>query len=74
MSCCQIQIVRDRTVVERADWLNYPHRLRESYERLTLTGETWIYIAMPRIFVETPGLKREFPNRSQENKLITHSK
>lgn len=41
-----------RWVIERTfGWLNHSRRLSKSYERLTLTVETWIYIAMTRIIV-----------------------
>jgi putative transposase len=41
-----------RWVVERTfGWLNHSRRLSKSYERLTLTDETWIVIAMTRIMV-----------------------
>jgi putative transposase len=32
-------------------WLNHSRRLSKSYERLTRTDETWIYIAMTRIML-----------------------
>ncbi|WP_143032384.1 transposase, partial [Nitrosomonas sp. Nm33] len=39
-----------RRVVERTfGWLNHSRRLSKSYECLTRTDETWIYIAMTRI-------------------------
>jgi putative transposase len=39
-------------VVERTfGWLNHSRRLSKSYERLTRTDETWIYIAMTRIML-----------------------
>ncbi len=42
-----------RWVVERTfGWLNHSSRLRKSYERLTRTEETWIYIAMTRIMLK----------------------
>lgn len=42
-----------RWVVERTfGWLNHSRRLSKSYERLTRTDETWIYIAMTRIMSE----------------------
>ena len=43
-----------RWVVERSTfgWLNHSRRLSKSYERLTRTDETWIYIAMTRIMSE----------------------
>jgi putative transposase len=41
-----------RWVVERTfAWLNHSRRLSKSYERLTRTDETWIYIAMTRIML-----------------------
>lgn len=41
-----------RWVVERTfGWLNHSRRLSKSYERLTRTDETWIYIAMTRIML-----------------------
>ncbi|SDZ21179.1 transposase [Nitrosomonas sp. Nm58] len=38
-----------RWVVERTTlgWLNHSRRFSKSYERLTCTDETWIYIATP---------------------------
>jgi putative transposase len=42
-----------RWVVERTfGWLNHSRRLSKSYERLTRTDETWIYIAMTRIMLD----------------------
>lgn len=42
-----------RWVVERTfGWLNHLRRLSKSYERLTLTDETWIDIAMTRIMLQ----------------------
>ena len=42
-----------RWVVERTlSWLNHSRRLSKSYERLTRTDETWIYIAMTRIMLQ----------------------
>lgn len=42
-----------RWVVERTfGWLNHSRRLSKSYERLTRTDESWIYIAMTRIMLE----------------------
>jgi len=41
-----------RRVVERTfSWLNHSRRLSKSYEHLTSTDETWIYIAMTRIML-----------------------
>lgn len=41
-----------RWVVERTfGWLNHSRRLSKSYERLTKTDETWVYIAMMRIML-----------------------
>ncbi|MCO6427740.1 MAG: transposase [Nitrosomonas communis] len=41
-----------RWVVERTfSRLNHSRRLSKSYERLTRTNETWIYIAMIRIML-----------------------
>ncbi len=41
-----------RWVVERTSgWLNHCRRLSKSYECLTRTDETWIYIAMTRIML-----------------------
>ena len=41
-----------RWVVERTfSWLNHSRRLSKSYEHLTGTDETWVYIAMTRIMV-----------------------
>lgn len=41
-----------RWVVERTfGWLNHSRRLSKSYERLTRTDETWVYIAMTRIML-----------------------
>ena len=41
-----------RWVVERTfGWLNHSRRLSKSYERLTRTDKTWIYIAMTRIML-----------------------
>lgn len=41
-----------RWVVERtSSWLNHSRRLSKSYERLTRTDETWVYIAMIRIML-----------------------
>jgi len=41
-----------RWVVERTfGWLNHSRRLCKSYERLTRTDETWIYIAMTRLML-----------------------
>lgn len=40
-------------VVERTfGWLNHSRRLSKSYERLTQTDETWLYIAMTRVMLE----------------------
>lgn len=42
-----------RWVVERTfGWLNHSRRLSKSYERLTRTDESWVYIAMTRIMLE----------------------
>lgn len=42
-----------RWVVERTfGWLNHSRRLSKSYERLTRTDETWIYIAMTHIMLK----------------------
>jgi putative transposase len=42
-----------RWVVERTfGWLSHSRRLSKSYERLTRTDETWIYIAMTRIMLK----------------------
>ncbi|SFM44529.1 putative transposase [Nitrosomonas communis] len=41
-----------RRVVERTfSWLNHSRRLSKSYERITRTDKTWIYIAMTRIML-----------------------
>ncbi len=41
-----------RWVVERTfSWLNHSRRLSKSYECLTSTDETWVYIAMTRIML-----------------------
>ncbi|WP_083398441.1 transposase [Nitrosomonas communis] len=41
-----------RWVVERTfGWLNHSRRLSKSYERLTRTDETWVYIAISRIIL-----------------------
>lgn len=41
-----------RWVVERTfGWLNHSRRFSKSYERLTRTDETWVYIAMTRIML-----------------------
>lgn len=41
-----------RWVVERTfGWLNHSRRLSKSYECLTRTDETWVYIAMTRIML-----------------------
>jgi putative transposase len=41
-----------RWVVERTfGWLNHSRCLSKSYERLTRTDETWIYIAMMRLML-----------------------
>lgn len=41
-----------RWVVERPfSWLNHSRRLSKSYEHLTSTDETWVYIAMTRIML-----------------------
>jgi putative transposase len=41
-----------RWVVERTfSWLNHSRRLSKSYEHLTSTDETWVYIAMTRIML-----------------------
>jgi putative transposase len=41
-----------RWVVERTfGWLNHSRRLSKSYERLTRTDESWVYIAMTRIML-----------------------
>ena len=41
-----------RWVVERTfSWLSHSRRLSKSYERLTRTDETWVYIAMIRIML-----------------------
>nr|WP_218152178.1 transposase [Nitrosomonas communis] len=41
-----------RGVVERTfGWLNHLRRLSKSYERLSRTDETWVYIAMTRIML-----------------------
>jgi putative transposase len=41
-----------RRVVERTfGWLNHSRRLSKSYERLTRTDKTWVYIAMTRIML-----------------------
>jgi putative transposase len=38
-----------RWLAERTlGWLNYSRRSSKSYERLTRTDETWIYIAITR--------------------------
>jgi putative transposase len=48
----QFVLLPRRWVVERTfGWLNHSRRLSKSYERLTRTDETWIYIAMPRIML-----------------------
>ena len=42
-----------RWVVERTfGWLNQSRRLSKSYERLTHTDETWVYIVMTRIMLK----------------------
>lgn len=42
-----------RWVVERTfGWLNHSRRLSKSYERLTRTDESWVYIAMTRLMLE----------------------
>jgi putative transposase len=42
-----------RWVVERTfGWLNHSRRLSKSYERLTRTDKSWIYIAMTRLMLE----------------------
>ena len=42
-----------RWVVERTfGWLNHSRRLSKSYERLTRTDESWVYLAMTRIMLE----------------------
>jgi len=52
-----------RWVVERTfGWLNHSRRLSKSYERLTQTDESWIYIAMTRIMLDALGLSAKFPN------------
>ena len=39
--------------VERTfGWLNHSRRLSKSYERLTRTDESWVYIAMTRLMLE----------------------
>ena len=46
----QFVLLPRRWVVERTfAWLNHSRRLSKSYECLTRTDETWIYIAMTRI-------------------------
>ena len=45
-------ILPKRWVVERTfGWLNWCRRLSKDYERLPITSETFIYIAMIRIMV-----------------------
>ena len=42
-----------RWVVERIfGWRNHCRRLSKSYERLTRTDKSWVYIAMTRIMLE----------------------
>jgi putative transposase len=42
-----------RWVVERTfGWLNHSRRLSKSYERLTRTDGSWVYIAMARIMLK----------------------
>lgn len=42
-----------RWVVERTfGWLNHSRRLSKSYERLTRTDESWVYLAMTRLMLE----------------------
>jgi putative transposase len=42
-----------RWVVERTfGWLNHSRRLSKSYERLTRTDASWVYIAMTRLMLE----------------------
>lgn len=41
-----------RWVIERTfGWFNHSRRLSKSYERLTRTDESWVYIAMTRIML-----------------------
>jgi putative transposase len=48
----QFVLLPRRWVVERTfGWLNHSRRLSKSYERLTRTDETWVYIAMTRIML-----------------------
>jgi putative transposase len=48
----QFVLLPRRWVVERTfGWLNHSRRLSKSYERLTRTDETWIYIAMTRLML-----------------------
>jgi len=48
----QFALLPRRWVVERTfGWLNHSRRLSKSYERLTRTDETWVYIAMTRIML-----------------------
>lgn len=51
--CKKFVLLPRRWVVERTfGWLNHSRRLSKSYERLTRSDETWIYIAMTRIMLE----------------------
>lgn len=50
--CKKFVLLPRRWVVERTfGWLNHSRRLSKSYERLTRTDETWVYIAMTRIML-----------------------
>jgi putative transposase len=52
-ACKKFVLLPRRWVVERTlGWLNHSRRLSKSYERLTRTDETWIYIAMTRIILK----------------------
>jgi putative transposase len=48
----QFVLLPRRWVVERTfGWLNHSRHLSKSYERLTRTDETWIYIDMTRLML-----------------------
>lgn len=46
------RVLPRRWVVERSfGWMGQSRRLSKDYERLTQTGETWIYIVMSRLML-----------------------
>ncbi|MBI3176431.1 MAG: IS5 family transposase, partial [Chloroflexi bacterium] len=45
-------VLPKRWIVERTfGWLNRSRRLSKDYERLTVTSEAWVYVAMTRLMV-----------------------